>query len=452
MNRRDFLGRSGQAALGAAAGLTLLANAQSVRAAPANERISLAIVGVGCRGRDLMSGFLQRPDCRITYLCDPDSSMLALGAKLAAERQNVPEPKCIQDFRQALDDKVVDAIVVATPDHWHCLAGVWGCQAGKDVYVEKPLSHNCWEGRKLVEAARKYRRIVQVGMQNRSAPYLIEAKRYIDAGKLGRIHLVRVYNQHSKQNFPRQLDGEPPQGFDWDLWNGPAPQARYNPSLRNWYGWWRYSGGDMANNGVHHLDIARWLCGVDYPNAVHCSGGRFDSDGADETPDTQVAVFDFDKLVMTFELTLYAPYMMKVSPAVRQSRTEYPYWPQCGTRIEVFGSEQLMVVGPMGGGWQVYDRTKAGKSVIKAQRKGLFPDPEHKEDFAQCLRSRKLPNADIEEGHRSALMVHYANISYRLGGRTLTIDPQSEQIRDDTKAMELFKRTGRTPWAIPAKV
>jgi predicted dehydrogenase len=361
---------------------------------------------------------------------------------------------CIQDFRKALDDKAVDAIVVATPDHWHCLAAIWGCQAGKDVYVEKPLSHSCWEGRKAVEAARKHKRIVQVGLQNRSAAYNWEAKKYLDEGRLGKIHLCRVFNQKGQNDFPALPDAAPPKTLDWDMWNGPAPASRYNANYINcWHGFWRYSGGDMANDGVHQLDLARWLMGVELPKSVYCTGGCFNTKGADETPDTQVATFEFDNLVMTFEMTLYTPYMLKISPQIRQSLADHPYWPQCATRIEIYGSKGVMYVGRHGGGWQVFVRPKDEKPVLLDQGKGRFPDPEHKENFLQCIRSRQLPNADVEKGHRSALLVHYANISLRIGGQKLTIDPKTEHIVGIPEAMKLFRREQyRSPWVIGDEV
>ena len=272
------------------------------RAAPANDRVVLASVGVRGRGTALATGFAERPDCRIAYVCDVDSNLFPAFAKKIAPLQGGKEPVGVQDFRRALDDKTVDAIVVATPDHWHCLATIWGCQAGKDVYVEKPVSHSPWEGRKAVEAARKYKRIVQVGTQNRSAPYLMAAKKYLDEGRLGRIHLCRVYDQkgggESLNNFPAAADGDPPDGFDWDMWNGPAPEGRYNTnSVNHWHSLWRYSGGDICNDASHQLDLARWLMGVEYPKAVYCSGLPYGTEGVAETPETQIVNYDFDNLI-----------------------------------------------------------------------------------------------------------------------------------------------------------
>ncbi len=231
MNRREFLDRTGQTTLGLAAGITILSDARSVRATPANDKISLAMIGVRGRGRHLGLGFLDRDDCRIAYVCDVDRKIAEQRAKEFAERRPGETLKVEQDFRRALDDKSLDAVVVATPDHWHCLATILACQAGKDVYVEKPMGHDPWEGRKAVEAARKHKRIVQVGLQNRSAPYNFAAKKYIEEGKLGKIHLCRVFNQKGKPNFRAIPDSPPPAWFDWDMFNGPAPDAHYNEQL-----------------------------------------------------------------------------------------------------------------------------------------------------------------------------------------------------------------------------
>ncbi len=453
MNRRKFLDQSKKAGIGLAAGVTILSDPASVWAAPANDKIIMALVGCGGRGGGLAPGFAQRGDCEFAYVCDCDSNRTGPMAKRVAEAQNGKTPKGEADFRKMLEDKSVDAVVAATPDHWHALATVWSCQAGKDVYVEKPATQSCWEGRKMVEAARKYKRIVQVGTQNRSAVHNMEARKYIEEGKLGEVHFCRVYNQKAWGNTPWAKDADPPKGFNWDMWNGPAPEAHYNPTLRgNWHHLWRYSGGDIANDASHQIDLARWVCGVEYPKSVYSTGGRFNTTGSAETPDTQVALWDFDKFLMSFELTLYTPYMLKVSPYIRESVTEFPYWPQCATRTEIYGSKGLMILGRHGAGWQVFDRPKREQPVVVAQGNGKFPDPEHKENFVQCIRSRALPNADIEKGHRSALMIHYANISYRLGSQRLVIDPKSEGIVGNPEAMKLFRRTYREPWVIRDEV
>ena len=294
-------------------------------------------------------------------------------------------------------------------------------------------------------AARKYDRIVQIGTQNRSAPYNLAAKRYLEEGKLGRIHLCRVYEQRHEANFKWGPDSDPPETLDWEMWNGPAPERKYNKAIHTqWRQLWDYGGGQMAYQGIHQIDLARWLCGVDYPSGVYCAGGRFNAPGDAETPDTQSAVFEFPQLLMTYEQTLYTPYMLESDEGIRNGDI-FPYWPQNSTRIELYGDKGVMYVGRMGGGWQVYVRPKDRQPVVKDQMYGRYPDPAHKENFVLSVKSRKRPNADIEEGHRSLLLVHYANISCRLGGRKLRIDPKTEHIVDDPKAMKLFKRMYRAP-------
>jgi predicted dehydrogenase len=450
-NRRSFLAKSGKTALGAGA-FTILADSRSVWGAPANERVALAMIGVRGRGAHLAGGFLERDDCEITHVCDVDIETGGSRAKQFGDQQGKPV-RFIQDYRQLLEESSIDAVVIATPDHWHAPLAVFSCQAGKDVYVEKPPSHNPWEGQQMIKAARKYQRIVQVGTQNRSAPYNMEAKQFIERGRLGRIHLCRVFNMKGGGGLQLSAPSDPPEGFDWDIWQGPAPARPYAERIRRggWHQLWDYSGGDAANDGVHQLDLARWLVGVDVPHSVHCTGGRFEHADDGETPDTQIAAYDFDDLVMTFELTLYTPYMLKTDGGVRNSNM-FPYWPQNATRIEIYGSEGVMYMGRHGGGWQVYVRPKTRKPVVKASQFGRFPDPEHKENFLACVRSRELPNADVLEGHRSALLVHYANISYRCGGAKLRIDPQSERFVDHAGANQLFKREYRKPFEIPEDV
>ncbi len=449
--RRRFLQATTTTGLAAAASGTVATRARKARAVAANDRIVLGIVGLRGRGSALGPGFAERDDCEVAYLADVDTSFFGSRSKAIEDVQG-RAPKTVDDLRRVLDDKAVDAIVVATPDHWHALATIWGCQAGKHVYVEKPVSQTPWEGRKMVEAARRYKRVVQVGTQNRSAPYNFKAKQYIDSGKLGRIHMARVYNQKHWSNAQPVPDSRPPESLNWEMWCGPAPLDPYNRNLHNvWNHFWRYSGGDIINDGVHQMDLCRWLIGRDYPKSVYSLGGRFAEQGVLETPDTQVAVFDFDDLVMTFELTLYTPYMLKTDPGVRNNDM-IPYWPQNATRIELYGTEGLMVIGRHGGGWQVFHRPKSRKPVVAAQEYGRFPDPEHKQNFVDAIRGDKRPNADIEEGHRSTLLCQFANISLRLGGEKLLIDPKTETFIDNDRANALLKREYRSPYVVPERV
>ena len=449
--RRGFLSRTTQTGAGVAAAGALLAQPAATRAASANDKIVLAFVGIRGRGNHLAKGFAERDDIEIAYLADVDSALFESRVK-ELTGMGRKAPKTIGDFRTALEDPSVDAIVVATPDHWHALATVWGCQAGKHVYVEKPVSHSPWEGRQMVAAARKHDCVVQAGLQNRSAPYNMRAKEYLESGKLGTIHMVRIYNQKNWGNVQAVPDTPAPPKLNWDMWQGPARNANYNQNLhRRWNHMWRFSGGDIINDGVHQMDLARWLIGRDYPKSVYSVGGRWAQDGVLETPDTQVVAFEYDDMVMTFELTLYSPYMLKTDPVVRNSDM-FPYWHQNATRIEIFGTKGLMVVGRHGGGWQVFDRTKNRQPVVIAQEFGRFPDPDHKQNFVDAIRNNERPNADIEKGHRSTLLCQFANISYRLGGQKLVVDPKTESFVGNDEANALLKRDYREPWVVPDQV
>jgi predicted dehydrogenase len=448
VHRREFLTTSSKATLGLSAGVTILADGRSARGAVANDKISLAMIGVGRRGNKLAAGFLERDDCEVTHVCDVNTTV---GTERTAEytaAQGGKQVQYVKDYRDLLQQESIDAVVIATPDHWHSPLTVFSCQAGKDVYVEKPVSHNPWEGQQAVKAARKYERIVQVGTQSLSAPYVHAAKEFIDEGRLGKIHLCRVYNQKGPMgNIDSIRYEDPPSDLNWDLWNGPAPASDYSRQLMNWHAWWRYSGGDLANDGVHQLDLARWMCGVGCPKGARAAGGVFASRGMREVPDTLVGSYDFDGMMMTIDDTHFGDYMLKSDMVLRESDI-FPHWPQNSTRIEIYGTEGLMCLGRHGGGWQVFVRPQNRQPVVKEQMYGRFPDADHKENFLSCLRTRRRPNADILEGHLSALLVHYANISYRLGGENLRVDPKTERIVDNADAMKLFRREYRAPYTI----
>lgn len=452
MNRREFVRRGTLTSLGIGAGITILNDSTSVFGSPANEKINLGMIGCGGRGTQLTNDFAVRTDVNILHCCDALLPHGERAAKLVKESSLGQSPKVSQDLRTVLDDPNVDAVICATPDHWHALGCVWACQAGKDVYTEKPASHSAWEGRKMVEAARKYKRIVQLGIQNRSAPYNFAAKKYIEEGGLGEIHFCRVYNMKQLWDFKLAPSEKVPETVDWDLWLGPASQRPYSPTYAGaWHFLWDFSAGDMINDGIHQLDLARWLIGKELPKSAYCVGGRFAMKGDGETPDTQTATYEYDDLTLTFELTLYTPYMLKTDPVARNSDM-FPYWLQNATRIEIYGTKGMMIVGRHGGGWEVYVRPKDRKPVVQDSMFGRFPDAEHKANFLECIRSRKLPSGDIEIGHKSTLLAHYATISYRMGGKKLLIDRENETILDDPGAMKYFKRDYRHPFEIPNEI
>ena len=458
MKRRDFVKTGITSTLGIGAGLTILNNPASVRAVAANEKINMALIGCGGRGAQLLhgfdyggirvTGFQEFDDVNILYCCDPQKAR----AERSAERANA---KYAADMRTIFDDKGVDAVICALPDHWHALPVILACQAGKDVFTEKPAAHNAWEGQKMVEAARKYKRIVQHGTQNRSAPYNIEAKKFIEEGKLGTIHLCRVFNQKQQMHAGKIKNGEPvPEGFDWNTWLGAAPVRPYFSTIHTvlWHELWDFSSGDLVNDGVHQIDLARWLIGKEFPKSVYATGGRFtDLDGDGETADTLIATFEFDDIIMTAEQTLYTDYVLKIDAVVRQTDM-FPYWMQCATRIEIYGTKGMMMVGRHGGGWQVFVRPSNRQPVVAAEMHGRFPDVEHKRNFLDCIKTREVPNAEIETGHRSTLLVHYSTISYRLGSEKLMIDKGDGTILNNPDAAKFWKREYRAPYAVPEEV
>ena len=447
MTRRGFLRGSTRTVISLSAAGALLSARNPVRSVPPSEKVIIAGIGVGGRGKSLLRGFAERGDCAISHIADLDPSRGGDIVDHVTSKQGT-KPRRVLDYREVLDSKSVNAVTVATPDHWHGPMSVYACMAEKDVYVEKPPSHNVWEGRKMVEAARHYRRIVQTGTQNRSAPYVRKALEFIQGGGIGKIHLCKVFNLKSGGPYREPPDSEAPEGLDYDTWLGPAPLRPFNRGHfhGNWHRYWAYSGGDMADDGVHQLDIARWLTGKDYPRSVSGTGGKYAFPDDREVPDTQVVTYDFGDLAMTFELTQYAGYMRKTNGQTRDGST-FPYWHQNATRIELYGTKNLMVLGRHGGGWQVF----AADGKVVAQEYGRFPDVHHKENFIRSVRSRELPSADIEEGHRSAVLVHLGNIATRLG-RTIDFDAKTERITNDARANGMLKRQYRKPFTIPEAI
>lgn len=446
--RRQFLRRT-VATAGVTAGLAVAP--AGLRAAASRRKFVVGIMGCGGRCRFLLEDcFAKRQDIEIAYVSDVDARRLADVARLV-EKLTGKAPRAVADFRRILDDKDVHALFSITPDHWHALSTILACQAGKDVYVEKPCSHNVWEGRKMVEAARKYKRVVQVGAQTRSGDYTRQAVEYVRSGRLGSVHLVRVVNMKEWASIGRKPDGPVPAGVDYDAWLGPAPQRPFNENRFHytWHWHWDYSGGDIINDGVHQIDAARMLIGRDYPTAVTSTGGKFSTPDDDaDVPDTQVAVWDFDGLRMVFELTLRTPYMQKLAWELRDKLDYYPNWPFDGMRVEVYGTRGLMFFERHGGGWQVFD----DKAKVVAEANDRHPHYKHLDNFFECMETRNRPNGDVEELHKSTLLCQIANISYRLGGRRLAFDGRTETFVGDAEANELLKRTGRGPWTIPDSV
>ena len=392
-----------------------------------NEKITLAVVGVKSRGKDLLRGFASFPDVEIAYICDPDLNVVQAALKALPERHK-RVPTVVQDMRQAFADKAVDAVVVATPDHWHALATVWACQAGKHVYVEKPVSHNLVEGRRMVEAARKYKCVVQVGTQRRSAAHLQEAAEFVRGGALGKIPFARAWIAGNRKSIGKMADAAPPEKVDYDLWLGPAPDRAFNPNRfhYNWHWNWDYGTGEIGNNGIHGLDTIRMLMGLDAPKRVSSGGGKYFYDDDQQTPDTQQVSFDFDTCSVVWEHRIWA------KTGVRNQ----------GFGVELVGEKGTLVVD--GAGWHVEQGTE------KAVKSTPF-EAEHQRNFLDCIRSGKRPNADIEIGHHSTRLCHLGNIAHRLG-RTLKFDATAQTITGDAEATKLLGRTYRKGFEVPVRV
>ena len=446
IDRRGFL----KGSIGAATTLTVLSQGRS---SGAENKVVLGIMGVGGRGRALLTSLVKRSDVRIKYICDADTRAYGPAAEIIMDGHDY-RPKFVQDFRKMLDDPEVDAIVVATSDRWHALATIMACQAGKDVYVEKPLSLSIWDGRKMVEAARKYQRVVQVGTQSRSAPYADKAAEYIRSGKLGDVYLARVFLMQNSPPITVANVQPVPEGLDYDLWCGPSPVLPYRPGRWFWRLWDFYVGYIMADM-THQIDLLRYVVGKEYPDTVSNAGGVYHFNDGREQPDTQFTTFEFGKLSMLFEASLWSPYMHRIVHLPDKSK--FPDWPFSATKIEICGSKGFMCLGRHGGGWQVFEgdpSVRASKAVVSEPavlKFGSIVDA-HFDDFVNCIRTRKRPKADVEQAHISMVLCHLANISYRVGNRKLKFDGETETFLNDAEANRYLRAVYRKPWAVPEKV
>jgi predicted dehydrogenase len=422
------------ARLAAGAGLSSLAVPAAAqgpaRKSSPSEKVVVAVMGVRGRGRGLAQGFAGLKDAEVAYLCDVDESVVPAALKAVTDGQT-KTPKVVKDFRRVLDDPAVDALVIAAPDHWHAPATIYACQAGKHVYVEKPCSHNVREGRLMVDAARRHNRVVQVGTQARSMPDRQACIEFLRSGKLGRVIMAKAVNSQRRADIGRKKDGPVPPGVDYDLWLGPAPKRPFNENRfhYNWHWFWDYGTGDLGNDGVHQVDVGRWGLGVTAPVSVTCHGGKYYFDDDQETPDTQVVVWDFGKCTLVFEQRIWAPY--------KERGLE---------NGNVFYCEDGYVVLDRGG-WQAFGKNDEPVPVEGNRVRGEA----HLQDFVDAVKTGRKPNADIEEGHYSALLCHLGNISHRVG-RRLKFDPAKETFIGDAEANRLLSREYRKPFGLPEKV
>ncbi len=426
-DRRQFLVQST-----AAAGVTVAAlnNAQLLRALEApSQRLVVGVMGVNGRGTALARGFAQLPGCTVGYICDVDTRAVDKAVQ-ALETLGKPRPKTVTDFRKILDDKDVDALVIAAPDHWHAPATILACKAGKHVYVEKPCCHNPREGELMVAAARKYRRVVQMGNQRRSWPKLREAMQALHEGVIGRVYYARCWYANVRGSIGRGRKVPVPSYLNYELWQGPAPRRPYRSNLihYNWHWFWHWGTGELGNNGVHAIDLGRWGLGVDYPVQASAVGGRFHWNDDQETPDTLVATFRFpDGKSLTWE-------------GLSCNR----FGPDGSTFGATFHGEQgTLVLNERTRGYTIYDKGRRRVKVVSGQ--GTALDRDHLGNFLDGIRSGARLNSEIEEGFKSTLLCLLGNISYRTG-RTVQLDPTTRQVENDPEQRQLWSREYAKGW------
>ena len=448
-NRREFLKTSSVAIAGA----TMLATPAVARsAASPNNRIRVAVVGLGGRGRVCHCGALfelAKEDVEIAALCDCDENRLHQTAD-EVEKRSGSRPATFVEERKLLDDKSIDAVSLATPNHWHALETIWACQAGKDVYVEKPGSHNIFEGRKMVEAARKYNRIVQHGTQCRSSPKIREGVQKLKDGVIGRVYMARGIA--FKRRAGGRNDFTPvPKGMHWDLWLGPAPEAPYNRlAVRRWRFLKEYGNGEIGDQGVHQLDMIRWGLGLDtHPTKVQSMGGNYVHKDDEDTPSNQLFACQYENrdLLVQFETREWH------TNSEAGMGIEYPFVDHQNVVGVIFlGMDGYMII-PDYSSYYVFlgpDREPGPSDSVPGNP---MMDTDHFRNWIAAIRSRKPGDllAEIEEGHYSSALAHLANIAYRTG-HTLTFDPKTERFADDASANELLTRSYRSPYVVPDQV
>jgi predicted dehydrogenase len=431
MNRRDFFKKSTKGVAGVAAGLAAIRTGWTGYS-QTNE-IRMGVAGLHGRGREHVKQWTQIKGVRVVALCDPDERVLPAPARGVKETSG-QTPNLYVDIREMVKDKDVDAISIATPNHWHALATIYACQAGKDVYVEKPACHNIFEGQKMIEAAKKYNRIVQVGSQGRSAGSVRKPVELMRDGAIGEVYMARglCYKKRDSIGFAQPMT--PPKELHYDLWLGPAPQQPFNTNFvhYNWHWFWDFGNGDMGNQGVHQMDIARWGLGAGWPVKINSMGGRYGYKDQGETPNTEVCCFTYeDGRMLVFE--------------TRGRFTNDEAGVGIGNLF--YGSKGWLAIYGTEGSYDLYLGDKDKQPPQEGEGFNHF------ENFIEAVRKRdpSILSAPVEEGVISAGLCHLGNIAFRLG-RTLTFDPKTETFPGDEEANKLLTREPRPPFAVPENV
>ncbi len=436
-DRREFIKHTGQGAAAA----TVLAFSGAVQARDAADRLVVGVIGPGGMGSHHVDLLAKNKQMHLAYVCDVDETRLAAAAA-TTEKLSGKAPKAVKDLRRVLDDKSVDAVWIATPDHWHGPATILACNAGKHVYVEKPCAHNIREGRLMIEAARRNKVVVQVGTQSRSTEHVRQAMDRLRAGAIGDVLVSKAWNSQLRRSIGHAKPSDPPSTLDYDLWLGPAPAVPYQSNLLPgiWRWWYNFGAGDMGNDGVHDIDLACWGLGVEtHPSSVVALGGKYFFDDDQQFPDTQTVVFEYaadgkvgHKRQLIFEQRIWSPY---VQEGYENGNAFY-------------GTRGMMLLGKKGGYKIFGPRNKLVEEVNSGE-----PDlPSHHQDFMACIRNGARPHADIEINHRSSALCHLGNIATRVSG-TIQFDPQAERITNNPDAASLVRRVYREGhWAVPRGV
>ncbi|MDA2924496.1 Gfo/Idh/MocA family oxidoreductase, partial [Acidobacteria bacterium AH-259-L09] len=427
INRREFVKRS--AATTAVVPILMGPNTW----AGANNRVQVACVGLRGQGRSHIENFQKLPGVEVVALCDIDERVLADRLK-DFKKQDWRKPKTYTDIRKLLEDPSIDAVSFATPNHWHALGTIWACQAGKDVYVEKPASYNIWEGRKMIEAARQYKRVVQVGHQIRSSIAVQAAVKFLQSGQLGDVYLAKGLCYKWRDTIGRTPEEPIPAGVHYDIWLGPAPKRPFtkNRFHYDWHWHWDYGNGDIGNQGVHQMDVARWGLGLDVHPVKLCSmGGHVMFEDDQETPNVLHAQFEYPQASGPTKKKLL---QFEVRHWITNHEGGIGEGPDNTVGIIFYGSEGYMVIDSYSS-WRVYyGRKREPGPHAKAEGS-------HHQNFIDAVRAQDASglNCDIEEGHKSAVLCHLANISYRLG-RSLEFDPKTERFVNDEEANMMLSR------------
>jgi predicted dehydrogenase len=444
ISRREFVKQTTVAGVGLslANGLRAFgqASAPAQTAGSANNKLTMAVIGTNGRGLAHIECLTGMKDVEIAYICDVDDRAIAKGLKETAKQQKV-EPKALKDFRKALEDKSLDAVTIATPDHWHAPMAIMALAAGKHVYLEKPCSHNPHEGELLTEAVHKYKRVLQMGNQRRSFPNMRQVIKEIHEGLIGKAYFARGWYTNNRPSIGSGKPEAVPAWLDYELWQGPAPRRPYRSNLihYNWHWFWHWGTGEALNNGTHEIDVCRWALGVDWPVRVSSNGGRYSFQDDWETPDTQTINWDYAQ--------------GKSIAWEGRSCNGHPL-EGLGRGSLVFGTEGSVLLD--GNNYTVFD---AKNKVVKEVKEKTTADPTntisasgasldrmHMQDFADSIRTGKQPNSPIEEGHKSVAMLQLGNIAWRVG-RELHCDPANGHIQNDAKAMEFWQRDYEPGWA-----